>query len=483
MALQSARRTTFPRAHSRLSAFHLAVSVPVLVLLTYTAAGRDWSADDLHLLFWVAVVAAAELLPVPGWGGTQLTISLPLFIAVVLLFPAEMAALVIFVGSWDPREFRREVSALKAIFNRSQSAMSILVAGHVFHALANIQSDWWVLLAGAAAATLVFELLNATFVAIAVSLDRRISIWSVYADLAGGSLTEFLFFYVGLGLLGIPLARLYVEIPFGEWAVVFFLFPLLLAQQMFSRTQALTSVTSELKEREKVLSALSSRMAEERYDERKQIAGYLHDDLAQMLFRLGLQADSARSQIERGQPEKAVESLDNVEAIKDDSIKLVRGLIQDLDRSPLGRAGLATALTTLAGDLSKDGRIRFHLDVADIELPSPIQLLAYQIAREAAQNAVKHAEPVNVWISLQDESGEPVLRVRDDGTGFDPAAPSPEGHFGLSIMRERADLAGASLGLDSVQAQGTEVKVVFHRTWVPSSDGQSPAPADRQSAS
>jgi signal transduction histidine kinase len=482
VALQSARRPLLRETKS-LSAFHIGITVPLLAVLVRAVAGREWSGDDWHLLFWIAVVAAAELLPVPGWGGTQLTISLPLFIAVVLLFPPEIAALVIFLGSWDPREFKRQLTAERAIFNRSQAALAILAAGHVFHAIADLDSGWVVLLGAAAIATLVFELLNATFVAIAVSLERQTSVWSVYRDLAGGNVWDFLFFYVGLGLLGIPLARLYVEIPFGEWAVVFFLFPLLLAQQMFSRTQALTSVTNELKEREKVLSALSSRMAEERYDERKQIAGYLHDDLAQMLFRLGLQADSARSQIERGQTDKAVESLGNVEAIKDDSIKLVRGLIQDLDRSPLGRAGLATALTTLAGELSRDGRIRFHLDVAEIELPSPIQLLAYQIAREAAQNAVKHAEPVNVWISLQDEGGAPVLRVRDDGSGFDTSAPSPEGHFGLSIMRERADLAGASLGLDSLPAQGTEVKVVFHRTWVPSSDGQSSAPSDRQSAS
>ena len=184
-------------------------------------------------------------------------------------------------------------------------ALSVYVAAIVFDAFGTLHSPLPVLIPVTLLATLTFEFVNATFVAVGVSIERQMRVLRVYRELAGANLLEFLFFYVGLGLLGIPLARLYVEIESGEWAIVFFLLPLLLARQMFSRTQALEQATNELREREKVLSQLSSRMAEERYDERKQIASYLHDDLAQMLFRLGLKADTARSQIERDQLEKA----------------------------------------------------------------------------------------------------------------------------------------------------------------------------------
>jgi signal transduction histidine kinase len=466
MALHAAGRRRSVERPSSLFAYHVLVSVPTLGALAFVTAGRDWTADDLHLLFWVAIIAAAEMIPVPGWGGTTLTISLPLFMAVVLVFPPEVAAVVIFLGSWDPREFRREIAFTKALFNRSQAAISIAIAGGIFRNLASPESPWLTLLLAAMVATLAFEIANATLVAVALSLERKQPIRTIYRQLAGGSVWEFLFFYVGLGLLGVPLARLYLEIPYGEWAVVFFLFPLLLAQQMFSRTQALQEATSELEQREKVLRQLSSRMAEERYDERRQIATYLHDDLAQMLFRLGLQADTVRSQLEKGDEPKAISALDNVEQLKDDSVRLVRGLIRDLDHSPLGRAGLATALATLGSELSKESPTRFHVDVAELDLPAPIQLLAYQIAREAVQNAVKHAEPTNVWITLTAEGGEAVLRVQDDGAGFDTSLPSPEGHFGLSIMRERAQLAGGTLQMRSQAQEGTEVMVRFDSSWI-----------------
>ena len=69
---------------------------------------------------------------------------------------------------------------------------------------------------------------------------------------------------------------------------------------MFFRSQALEEAHKELQEREQVLRALSNAMAEERADERLQIAGYLHDDLAQVLFRLSIQVDVARKLLAEG---------------------------------------------------------------------------------------------------------------------------------------------------------------------------------------
>ena len=70
---------------------------------------------------------------------------------------------------------------------------------------------------------------------------------------------------------------------------------------MFFRSQALEEAHKELQEREQVLKTLSNAMAEERADERLQIAGYLHDDLAQVLFRLSIQVDVARKLMDKGE--------------------------------------------------------------------------------------------------------------------------------------------------------------------------------------
>ena len=93
-----------------------------------------------------------------------------------------------------------------------------------------------------------------------------------------GTPTEFLLNYLGLSLIGLVIYELYR--PDNYWAVAAFVAPLVFARQMFLRTMALEDATKELKDRERVLRALSNRMAEERQDERLRIAGYLHDDVA-----------------------------------------------------------------------------------------------------------------------------------------------------------------------------------------------------------
>ena len=76
---------------SPLTLYHLLVSVPVMSALAYFAADHNWGSADLDLVFWLAILAATEFLPVAGWGNTQLTISLPIHMGVILLFPAEIA--------------------------------------------------------------------------------------------------------------------------------------------------------------------------------------------------------------------------------------------------------------------------------------------------------------------------------------------------------------------------------------------------------
>src|SRR5437763_14938498 len=113
-------------------------------------------------------------------------------------------------------------------------------------------------------------------------------------------LSEFVVSYAGLGILGVVLARLFALPSVQFLAVLTVIAPLLFARQMFLRSHALEEAHVELQEREGVLRELSNTMAEERADERLQIAGYLHDDLAQVLFRLSLQVDIAKKLVDKG---------------------------------------------------------------------------------------------------------------------------------------------------------------------------------------
>ena len=393
-----------------------------------------------------------------------MSMGFPVLLATGFLYQPEIAGLIALLGSFDPREFRREVSLSRALFNRSQVALCVMLASFVFHVIATPKSSVPLVLAAAVAATVVDYVLNNAIVTAWVSLFHGLSPDQVVRQLRIGRPSEFLLSYLGLGLLAIVLAELYEQV--GFWSVAALLAPLVFARQMFFRSRALEDAHRELKVREQVLRALSDRMAEERQDERAQIAAYLHDDLAQLLFRLSLQVDLARRHLRTGEVDLAETDLESIRQTKNRTSELVRALIRDLHRSPLGRAGLAEALASFTGDIAEGSGLRFHTDIKPVGLSPAFQLIVYHIAREAAMNALKHASAKNVWISLKEREESVELTVRDDGVGFDPEASLPEEHFGMAMMRERAQVAGGTFTVDSTLGEGTRVSVQFPRSWL-----------------
>jgi signal transduction histidine kinase len=438
--------------------FELFVILPTIALLGYLLT-RHGATRVTELLVWAVIVAIVELLPVPVWQGVQMSMAFPLLLAVAFLYSPPEAAAVAFVGSFDLREIKRTVTVLIALFNRSQVALSILAASYVFHALASMDSALVVIIGTALLASAVDYVVNMTMVTIAGYLLYGLRPLQMMQRVRIGRPYEFLVSYIGLGMLGMVLALLHREVAF--WSIPTFLAPLVFARQMFFRSRALEEAHRELKDREQVLRALSNRMAEERQDERAHIAAYLHDDLAQLLFRLSLQVDIARRHLEMGDLPETESDLAAIRETKNRTSDKIRALIRDLHRSPLGRAGLPEAVESFIEDLAGGSGVRFHTEVQNLPLPPPIQLLTYHIAREAVMNSLKHAAPNNVWITLRPDNGSVALTVRDDGSGFDPRQPGPEGHFGLSMMRERALVAGGTYALESAPGEGTTITVRF----------------------
>jgi signal transduction histidine kinase len=479
----------------RLLVFEIAVIVPTVVggALLVLAHIEQFTLHRVgELMLWAAAVSLVELIPVPAWRGIHLSLGFPLLMALAIVQPPVAAGVTAFVGSTDPREFRREVTLLRAVFNRSQVALSVFAASAVFHAFASIgphgtrSSPVWILVLAAMVAAIADYLVNSTMVTLFTSLRVSLPPLQVLKELRIGSVSEFLISYLGLGLLGLTMARFAVS-DVGVLALPAFMAPLLLARQMFFRSQALEVAHAELQDREQVLRSLSNAMAEERADERLQIAGYLHDDLAQVLFRLSIQVDVARKLLEKGQTEDVSVQLDKIRHSKQETSDRIRALIRDLHRSPLGAKGLAEALESFTDEVGRDSSIRFHRDVEDIDLPAPIALLVYHIAREGVMNALKHAQPRDVWISVREEDDDTVLILRDNGVGFDTEAPGPEGHFGMAMMRERAQVGGGRFEVESTPGEGAEITVRFPKSLlqqnpppepIEGSGGPGPAPAE-----
>ncbi len=353
----------------------------------------------------------------------------------------------------------------------------MFAASSVFHSIAVLSQDTesavWVLFAAAMLASIADYIVNSGLVAAAASIAYRMPPSRVIRELRIGRLSEFLVSYLGLGVFGLFLAKFYLAV--GFWSIPIFVAPMLLARQMFFRSRALEEAHKELQEREHVLLALSNRMAEERQDERAQIAAYLHDDLAQLLFRLSIQVDIARRHLSAGKLDATEKTLEEIRVTKSKTSDRIRALIRDLHRSPLGRAGLAEALQGFIAETARDADIRFHTDIAEVPLPPPIALLLYHIAREGVMNALKHAEASNVWLTVKHPEEDVVeLVLRDDGTGFDVDSPGPEGHYGLAMMRERATVGGGTFELESAPGGGTTITVRFPTSWLQEAE-QEPA--------
>jgi signal transduction histidine kinase len=401
----------------------------------------------------------------------------PLLMMAAFYYEPVVAATIAFLGSFDPREIRRQISPIQALFNRCQVALSVFAASLVFHSMASIDSEVVLAVGAAILAAIADYLVNACLVTSYMSIKTGLSPLRVIREVKIGNPTEFLVSYVGLGVLGLVLAVFFDKLLW--WSVIAVVAPLLFARQMFLRTQSLEEAHKELQEREQVLRSLSNAMAEERADERQKIAAYLHDDLAQVLFRLSIQVDVARKLLDKGEIPETAEQLEKIKESKQDTSDRIRALIRQLHRSPLGAKGLADALESFTDEVGRDSGVTFHHQVEDVQMPAPIALLIYKIAGEGVMNALKHAQATDIWITVSEHDDDLVLQLRDNGRGFDTAAPGPEGHFGMAMMRERAQVGGGRFEVESTPGQGTTITIRFPTSLLqqdpqPSGNGSDP---------
>ena len=195
------------RHPTRATFFALLVTLPTIGAIAYLL-WQSRSELDPSFLPWLLLVAVVELLPVPTWRGIQVGMGFPILIAVALIYPPGVAALVALLGSTDPREVKGEVTALRAIFNRCQVALAVLAASAIFHFFTNYHRPLVETIPVALLASLVDYIINVSLVTGAVSLAYGVQPLTVVRQLLGRG-QEFLISYVGLGIVGTVLAKLY----------------------------------------------------------------------------------------------------------------------------------------------------------------------------------------------------------------------------------------------------------------------------------
>jgi signal transduction histidine kinase len=210
---------------------------------------------------------------------------------------------------------------------------------------------------------------------------------------------------------------------------------------------AIALVNARLYERDRELSIM---------EERNRIARELHDAVSQKLFSLRLTADAASALVDRDAA-RARAQLDTVRSLAAQASDELRAIVVGLRPADLAGDGLDMALRKQVELLDRVHTARVTMAGGGVpRLAIGREEAVYRIAQEALHNALRHAEPSTVAVSLSAQDGRLALEIRDDGIGFEPDAGAS---LGLASMRERARAAGGTLTVRSRPGGGTAVRV------------------------
>ncbi|MEX0833061.1 MAG: PAS domain-containing protein [Actinomycetota bacterium] len=233
------------------------------------------------------------------------------------------------------------------------------------------------------------------------------------------------------------------------------------ANELEQRLRELRSAHEERRE-------LLIRLVRAQETERQKIASDIHDDSIQKMAAVGLRLASLRKGLGE---EKQIDHVKQLESIVELSISRLRHLMFELWPPALDRHGLAVAVKTELDQTAVDTGLSCSFeDRLETEPPVETRTIAYRIVQEAVANVRKHAEASRLDVILESKDGGIAVKVKDDGKGFTPSRTeeSRPGHLGLFAMRERADMAGGWLRVESTPGGGTLVDF-----WLPVESGAS----------
>lgn len=216
----------------------------------------------------------------------------------------------------------------------------------------------------------------------------------------------------------------------------------------------------KLRANQERLQALSRQMLRLQEDERRSLARELHDEVGQQLAALKFNLAALKRELENTPAQAKVDdSLDIVNT----TLSIIRDTALDLRPSMLDDLGLVPALEWYCSrQAARSGcEIRLDAPLQTRRLSTDLETACFRIVQEAVNNALRHARPGRIDVSLEQEERRIVLRVTDDGAGFDVTSALKRSQYadrlGLLGMRERAELLGGRFTVTSAAGQGSTV--------------------------
>jgi two-component system nitrate/nitrite sensor histidine kinase NarX len=200
-------------------------------------------------------------------------------------------------------------------------------------------------------------------------------------------------------------------------------------------------------------------------EERQRIAAAMHDGVAQTLSYLGLQCDALIESEKAGRHATLTTQCHALRDTVNQAVQEARHAIASLTHPPT-RTSLQERLTALLDEFKRQQlNVTFNNKIkTPLVLPPETSEQIIKVIQEAITNAQKHAAASQVELQIMQKGELVAATVRDDGVGFDQTALNQDdrGHFGLSIMRARADRINGVLEIDSTPGHGTEVTLSWH---------------------
>jgi len=260
--------------------------------------------------------------------------------------------------------------------------------------------------------------------------SRETDIWSRFAPISAGALLILL-------ILQIPLAR---------------------------------RMVSQLRATQRERELLQARALDTSTDERRRIAGSLHDGIVQDVSASALLVAGAADRLRSGSAEhpagEVADVLGQASTALRESVGSLRSLLVEIYPPNLERAGLAAALADLAARLRPRGvDVRINAP-GSLDLPSETAALFFRVAQEALLNVAKHAEASVVEVTVTETEDCSRMEITDDGVGFDLSSVRRrprQGHLGLSVLTDLAASGAADLAVRTAPGRGTSLRLEVPR--------------------
>jgi PAS domain S-box-containing protein len=223
--------------------------------------------------------------------------------------------------------------------------------------------------------------------------------------------------------------------------------------------------TGELAEANKALRHLSLKVLSAQEEERKRIAGEIHDTLGACLSAIKFKVESVLQGITKT-PNASIESLGTIVPVIQEGVEECRRIQMDLRPSMLDDLGLLPTLSWFCRrfqTIYSGIRVDQEVTIEESEVPVSLKIVAFRVTQEAMNNVAKHSKANTVRLCLRKIDGRMEITVEDNGQGFDlekVLGPGSESRgLGLTNMRERAELSGGSFEMESTQGKGTVIRV------------------------